>query len=106
MNRNILEKKRGELDLTESDYEILIGILKNYPYRFYIYGSRVVGRARRYSDIDIYSSDKMKKGDLCNLSFDLEESDLTIKADVNDASSCSGEFKERIKNDLLEIVVE
>ena len=33
--------------------EILRSILSKYPYKFYAYGSRVKGTAKKYSDLDL-----------------------------------------------------
>jgi predicted nucleotidyltransferase len=95
------ENKGIEIDA--EDYEILKSVLKKYPYKFYAYGSRVKCKARRYSDLDIYCEDKMGDEDMMNLKWDLEESDMTIKVDVIDASICSKEFVKMIKEDLVEI---
>ncbi|MBY0580689.1 MAG: nucleotidyltransferase domain-containing protein [Rickettsiales bacterium] len=91
------------IEIDTEDYKILKNVLEKYPYKFYAYGSRVKGKARRYSDLDIYSMEKMEGNDLINLKWDLEDSDITIKVDVIDPSRCSEEFKELIKEDLVEI---
>lgn len=91
------------IQLEVFDYEILKNILQKYPYKFYVYGSRARGDARRYSDIDIYCNEAIEKIDLVNLQIDLEESDITIKVDITDKSRCSDEFLNMIKCDLVEI---
>jgi predicted nucleotidyltransferase len=96
-------KGNKSIQIEESDYKILMDILKRYPYKFYVYGSRAKGNARRYSDIDIFCKEKMKEGDLVNLEMDLDESNLTIKVDILDSEHCSLEFMEAIKKDLIEI---
>ena len=101
MNSNIKGEKG--IDLDQEDYEILMRVLKKYPYKFYAYGSRVKGKARKYSDLDIYCNEKMEDVDMMNLKWDLEESDITIKVDALDPSVCSEEFRELIKEDLVEI---
>ena len=45
----------------------------------------------------------MEDEDMMNLKWDLEESDITIKVDVLDSGVCSEEFRELIKEDLVEI---
>ena len=98
------DKKINKLiELNKEDYKILMRVLKKYPYKFYAYGSRVKGKARKYSDLDIYCNEKMEDVDMMNLKWDLEESDITIKVDVLDPSVCSEEFRELIKEDLVEI---
>lgn len=91
------------IQLEAFDYEILKNILQKYPYRFYVYGSRARGDARKYSDIDIYCNETIEEIDLVNLQIDLEESNITIKVDITDKSRCSDEFFNMIKCDLVEI---
>ena len=101
MNTNKETHKVIKLD--KDDYEILKSVLKKYPHKFYAYGSRVKGKARRYSDLDIYCRDKMDNEDIFNLQEDLEDSDIAIKVDVLDPSMCSEEFRKLIMQDLVEI---
>ena len=91
------------IELGVEDYNILKEVLERYPYKFYAYGSRVKGESKRYSDLDIFCKEKMKENDLINLKWDLEDSDITIKVDVIDPGRCSEEFRELIKEDLVEI---
>ncbi len=100
---NTNRKVQKVIDLDQEDYEILIRVLRKYPYKFYAYGSRVKGKARKYSDLDIYCKERMEDEDMMNLKWDLEESDITIKVDVLDPGVCSEEFRELIKEDLVEI---
>jgi nucleotidyltransferase substrate binding protein (TIGR01987 family) len=108
ISSSIVSRRTGnvpkkEIKLNTKDFEILKEILSKYPYRFYVYGSRVWGDARKYSDLDIYCKEKMRDGDLMNLKFDLEDSDIAIKVDVLDPSVCSKEFREIVERDLVEI---
>jgi uncharacterized protein len=41
------------LQIENKHREIIHNILKKYPYKFYAYGSRVKGTARKYSDLDL-----------------------------------------------------
>ncbi|WP_323733446.1 nucleotidyltransferase family protein [Candidatus Bandiella euplotis] len=100
---NSSREAQKEIELGQEDYEILMRVLKKYPYKFYAYGSRVKGKARKYSDLDIYCKERMEDEDMMNLKWDLEESDITIKVDVLHPSICSEEFRELIKEDLVEI---
>ena len=58
---------------------------------------------RKYSDLDIYCKEKMKRMDLIELKMELEDSNIIIKVDVLDIDSCSSEFREIIEQDLVEI---
>lgn len=96
-----MEEQRIKID--KEDFKILKQVLKKHPYKFYVYGSRVQGKSKIHSDIDLYCKDKMKEEDMMNLKWDLEESDISIKVDIIDAHSCSEEFRKLIKQDLVEI---
>jgi hypothetical protein len=39
--------------------EIIRAILSKYPYKFYVYGSRVKNQAKKYSDLDLCFYDKI-----------------------------------------------
>jgi len=41
------------LQLEKKHQKIVQEILSKYPYKFYAYGSRVKGTARKYSDLDL-----------------------------------------------------
>ena len=99
----MIDKEVNSIELDKEDYKILKEVLSKYPYRFYAYGSRVKGKARKYSDLDIYCKEEMEGEDMFNLKWDLEDSDIAIKVDVLDPSVCSEEFRELIKEDLVEI---
>ena len=102
--RQFVEMKEStfkKIQIEDSDFIILKEILLKYPYKFYAYGSRVNGNSKRYSDLDIYCKEKMKE--IIELKMDLEDSNITIKVDVLDVDSCTSEFREIIKEELVEI---
>ena len=64
------------------DWQLLQVILQKYPYTFYAYGSRVKGRHRKFSDLDLCIMEAIDDDQLFDLQDDLAESDLLIKVDV------------------------
>ena len=64
------------LQINKSDYQILSRILSKYPYKFYAYGSRVKGNARKFSDLDICYQENIPIYKLVQIEGELEESDL------------------------------
>jgi len=66
----------AELLMGKQDKKILEEILNKYPYRFYAYGSRVKGTARKFSDLDLCYYDNIPSYVLIEIEKDLEESDL------------------------------
>ncbi len=94
---------QNKIVLDKNDKKLLMDILSSYRYRFYVYGSRVKGCSQRYSDIDICYFDDIPSGKLYEITEALEESNLTIKADLVAVSELSQEFFNMIKDDLVEL---
>jgi uncharacterized protein len=91
------------IQLGQNDLAILKAILANYPYKFYVYGSRAKGVASRYSDLDVFSPEKIEAIHLISLKCMLEESNLTIKVDILEAHNASAEFYQTISPDFIEL---
>ncbi|CAG8470055.1 6207_t:CDS:10 [Cetraspora pellucida] len=53
-----------------------------YPYRFYAYGSRVKGTARKFSDLDLCYQEEMPWNVYGRVKEDFEESNLPFKVDL------------------------
>jgi predicted nucleotidyltransferase len=64
------------LYLEKKHQEIIHQILSKYPYKFYAYGSRVKGRARRLSDLDLCCYDDVHDRVAFKIEEEFKESDL------------------------------
>ena len=93
----------NKIVIDENDERLLSEILSKYPYRFYVYGSRVKGCSRRYSDIDICYFDDISTLELHEIKEALDESNLTIKVDLVAVSELSRKFFKAIEKDLVEM---
>ncbi|MEZ2348123.1 nucleotidyltransferase domain-containing protein [Terriglobus sp. RCC_193] len=97
--------KQGELDLTTEDFAIVRAILNQFvPSRpVFVFGSRVTGRARRRSDLDLAIGGDTPLGS--SLRADLmeafDESDLPIRVDVVDLAEARGVFRQRMESEWL-----
>jgi len=91
------------LQMENSHWEIIRNILGKYPHKFYVYGSRVKGNAKKYSDLDLCFQEKIPWNVLSHIQEDFEESDLPFKVDLVNWEWMSSEFKELIKDDLTPI---
>lgn len=96
----------NKIDIDENDKELLSNILSKYPYRFYVYGSRVKGHAKKYSDIDICTLDNITSVELYEIKEELEESNITIKVDLLSVAELSKEFFKAIEKDLVELEID
>ena len=76
-------------------------VLKQYPYTFYAYGSRVKGTHRLTSDLDICFTDTIPFHVQSHIDEDFEQSDLAFRVEVNDFHLMSEEFQHQIRPDLL-----
>jgi predicted nucleotidyltransferase len=68
--------------LSVQEQQILQKIMANYPYRFYAYGSRVKGGARKFSDLDICYQEDIPLVIVGDLREELEESDLPFMVEL------------------------
>lgn len=92
--------------IKQNEEKIIIDILKNYPYDFYYYGSRVKGDYTKGSDLDILiKNDKeipQKIIEEINLKFN--ESIIPYKVNFSDFILIDTNFYNLIKNDLVKII--
>ena len=96
--------------LEDRHVEFIKNMLKKHiPYpeaKFYIFGSRVKGEYREYSDVDIaidfpeLTLDKKLK-----IESDFENSTFPYEVDIVDLNSIKETFKNIIKDDLVELKV-
>jgi len=82
------------------DYQILQKILSKYPYRFYAYGSRTKGTARKFSDLDICYQEEIPDEVVCQIKEELEESNLPFIVELVNWKQMRPQFQELIRKDL------
>lgn len=101
--------KPGELDLPAEDLRIVQSILARLAASrpVYVFGSRVTGRARRRSDLDLAIGGNPPMGWTlrCDLKEAFDESDLPIRVDVVDLAEATGVFRKRIEGEWLPLEV-
>lgn len=95
------------IDLSADDLQIIKAILSKYVpnCKIMIFGSRVNGHAKPYSDIDIAieGSQEIVREIKTELQFAFEESDLPYRVDIVDWHGISNEFR-KIILDKFEII--
>ena len=70
------------IDLEKKHQEIIHNILSKYLYKFYAYGSRVKGTARKLSDLDICYYDNVAGYEVEEIRELLEKSDLSFIVEI------------------------
>jgi predicted nucleotidyltransferase len=95
----------GVLDLPHNDLRIVQQILDDLvPGRpVFVFGSRVTGRARRRSDLDLAIGGESPLGRRvrADLREAFSESDLPIEVDVVDLAEATGIFRSRIESEWV-----
>lgn len=95
------------LDLEPKHLEMVRTILADHfpECEIRAYGSRVSGKARKYSDLDIsiVGDEKLDRRRLMELRNAFDESDLPIRVDVHDWHNTSAEFQSIIE-DRYEVI--
>lgn len=93
------------IDLPPADLELVRQILRNHvpDCAVWVFGSRVSGRAKKYSDLDlaVLSEEPLSLTELGELQEAFSESDLPIKVDVVDYNRASEEFQAVIRRQYV-----
>jgi len=89
--------------VTEEEYSIIKNILKNYPCKFYAYGSRVKGNFSALSDLDILVKSHDYDNFITSLKDNFDKSKLPYVVNFTDFNTIDEDFYNIIKNDLIEL---
>jgi uncharacterized protein len=72
------------LQLETKHQKIIRNILGKYPYRFYAYGSRVKGIARKFSDLDLCYQENIPDSLVFEIKDEFTESNLPFIVELVD----------------------
>lgn len=89
--------------LSKNDLLLIKSILSKYPWQFYIFGSRVKGTQKKYSDLDICYKDFIDDVIISKIQEAFEESDLPFKVDLLNWNRCDADFQNSIEKDLVRV---
>jgi hypothetical protein len=83
---------------------IVLGALKGYPARVFLFGSHATGRATTTSDIDVavVPTDELPSGLLSRIREALEESTVPYRVDLVDLSKTDSAFCRRVLQEGIE----
>ena len=95
------------IDLENKYIEFIKNTINNVltDVEIYIFGSRVQGVAKKYSDVDIAlrSSEKIKFSDILRIKSLFENSIFPYKVDIVNLDSVTPEFLSIIEKDMIKI---
>lgn len=96
-----------QIDLNSRDLNVVSQILKTYArdYAVWVFGSRVKGNAKKYSDLDlaIMTKQPLSFSKMAIIKEAFDESDLPIRVDVIDWAETSETFRKIIEMDKVVI---
>ena len=92
--------------VTQEEETIIKSILRNYPYKFYYYGSRVKGDFTRASDLDILikSDNQLSYTELDELKTKFNESKIPYIVNFSQFCTMDKYFYDLIENSLVEVL--
>lgn len=88
------------IQLEQKHKKIIWDILEKSPYTFYAFGSRVQNKHQKFSDLDIFTHNKLSNLESFYLKDAFEESHLPFTVDIVQAQNCTPEFITSIEKDL------
>lgn len=95
------------IDLTPAHRDLIIKLIERHlpDTTAWVYGSRVKGTARRYSDLDmvVFSTPEQRRG-VSDLEDAFEESDLPFRVDLFTWDRTPESFKENIEAEHVALV--
>lgn len=91
--------------ITPKELEIIINIIRDYPYEFYAYGSRVKGDYTKGSDLDILikSNENIPIKIIEELKLKFNKSLIPYIVNFSIYNDISKEFYKLIENDLTKL---
>lgn len=93
------------IDIRPDLWKIVSDILRKHVprYEVWAFGSRVKGRAKRYSDLDlaVITDERLPRGISAALEDELSESDLPFRVDVLDWAATAPAFRRIIEKDRV-----
>jgi predicted nucleotidyltransferase len=95
-----LASDRQRIELTAEELEIVRHILQDHLSRYVVwaFGSRVIGGAKPYSDLDIavITSEPLSLAAMADVKAAFDSSDLVFKVDIVDWATTSDSFRKII----------
>lgn len=95
--------------LDKKSLDVIKKILQTYisdkSYRAFIFGSRAIGKNRKFSDIDlgIIGTKSLSSKEFVTIKDKFDESDLPYRVDLVDFSNVSERFKNQALNNIINI---
>jgi uncharacterized protein len=87
--------------MEEKDKKIVWEIIKQFPYTFYAFGSRVKGTCHKFSDLDLFIKESVTNLQSFYINDAFGESNLPFTVDIVLQQNCKADFITTIEKDLI-----
>lgn len=88
------------MNLETRHKQIIEDILSKYQYQFFIFGSRIRGDARKFSDLDLCYKQTIPAHIISDIKESFEESNLPFTIDILDWNQLDKSFQKQIAKDI------
>ena len=89
------------INIEDRHLEVVKKILNKYDYSFFLFGSRITTKAKKFSDIDLLYFEHIPNNIILQLEEEFEESDLPYKVDLVNYHKCDFDFQQIIANQYI-----
>lgn len=91
------------INLEQKHLAIVTGILKKYDYAFFVFGSRITEKTKKFSDLDLLYFDDIPSSIILKIEEAFEESDLPFKVDLVNYHKCDKDFQNIIGSSYIRL---
>lgn len=89
------------LNIENRHLVIVQDILSEYNYSFYIFGSRITDKAKKFSDLDLFYKDNIPLKDILAIEDKFEDSNLPYTVDLINYNSSEPEFQKIMDKNFI-----
>lgn len=90
-----------QIQIKSEHLKLLKTVLQQYPYKFYVFGSRAKFKGKSFSDLDLVYKSHISDSILFKLQEELMDIPIPFRIDLVNWNTCSDDFKKLIKEDLV-----
>mgnify|MGYP001952527727 CR=1 FL=1 len=100
----LMSNSKAMISIKTEHLEIVDEILQKYPYKFYVYGSKVKGTNKKLSNLDLCFFDNILDNVVSHIEEYFDNSNLPFIVEIVNWNHCNDNFKELIKDALIDII--
>lgn len=92
-----------KLHIEQRHLDMIMQIIEQYDYSFFAFGSRVTGKNKKFSDLDLFYLDEIPNKVILELEEAFEESDIPFTIDLVNFNKCDSDFQDIMLRNYVSI---